>query len=293
MKIKALYIFILMLFFSMAAHAQEDSIITTDYTNTDFLLEQDTIFVQKKKKKKRKKKTFNKLKTKRGFTTRGSGRSRTDELFFYLKKHQDPSKYITPVFVYDVRELKLIKLKSYNPTKYPPSQFKIPHGPYTKKKGDMILEEGYFWIGTFHDDWFKYRGEDMIVEERNAYDKGFPKNYQVTYYDPANQTIIKEINPIDQWKANTGTYKYYYETGRIKTVGRLEKGRKVGTWYEYYTNGKKKMEIEYSWNEKEGKEESKIINEWNNDGKLKEEYLRRKEEKEKEELEKKRKRMKY
>ena len=285
MKLNVFYILIFLTVFSSISFAQEDKekdkYANADKSTPDFLLEQDTIFVQKKKKKKRKKKTFNKLKTKRGFTSRGSGRGRTDELFFYLKKYQEPSKYVSPIYVYDIRKLKLVKLKSYDPKKYPPKDFKIPHGPYTKKKGETLLEEGYFWIGTFHDNWFRYSGEDMIVKERREYHKGFPEGYKISYYDPADKTIVKEIQPYDGFDRNSGIYKYYYETGRIKTVGRLEKGRKTGKWYEYHTNGKKKNEIEYSWNKEEEKEESTILKEWGRDGKLLPEYIQKQKEKEK------------
>lgn len=277
MKIKFLHILILFFAISSISFAQEekdDKYTNADKSTPDFLLEQDTIFVSKKKKKKRKKKTFNKLKTKRGFTTRGSGRGRTDELFFYLKKYKEPSKYITPIYVYDIKKLKLIKLKSYDPKKYPPKEFKIPHGPYTKKKGDMILEEGYFWIGTLHNNWFSYIGEDMIVDERIKYDKGFYEKYKISYYDPANQTIVKEINPFDEFDRNSGIYKYYFESGRIQFVGRLEKGRKIGKWYEYHTNGKKKSEKEYTWNDEEMKEEFIFLNEWEYDGSLADKYVK-------------------
>lgn len=293
---KLFYIFLLFIGCSSASWAQtgnsttktdskkektEDEYSGADKSTPDFLLEQDTIFVSKKKKKKRKKKTFNKLKTKRGYTSKGSGRGRTDELFFYLKKYQAPSKYVSPVYVYDIQKLKLVKLKSYNPKKYPPKQFKIPHGPYKKKKGEMIMEEGYFWAGTFHDNWFRYSGEAQIVASRRNYHKGFPEKYKISYYDPADQTIIKEINPFDEFDRNSGIYKLYRDNGRIELVGKLAKGRKLGKWYEYYPNGRKKIETEYSWNTKEGKEERKVLNEWNTNGKLKEEYVKKKAEKEK------------
>lgn len=266
---------------SFVSFAQEDEKIVIDKSTPDFLLEQDTIFSTKKKKKKRKKKTFNKLKTKRGFTTSGTGRSRTDELFFYLKKYKEPSKYVTPIYVYDIKKLRLLKLKSYNPQKYPPKEFKIPHGPYVKKRGEVTLIEGYFWVGAMHDNWFEYSGEEMIVKERKKYYKGFPETYKITYYDAAEKSIIKEINPFDDFGRNSGVYKYYYKTGNVKNLGMLDKGRKTGKWYEYYTNGRKKSEIEYTWNEEEQKLEEQYLNEWNNDGKLKEEYQKKIDEKKK------------
>ena len=291
MNTKSLYIILFLIVSSLVSHAQigkdeggntnqkkEDEYKNADKSTPDFLLEQDTIFVSKKKKKKRKKKTFNKLKTKRGYTTKGSGRGRTDELFFYLKKYQEPSKYVSPIYVYDIQKLKLVKLKRYDPKKYPPKLFKIPHGPYKKKKGEVLLEEGYFWVGTFHNNWFRYSGEEEIVASRKKYNKGFPEKYQISYYDPAKQTIVKEVNPFDEFGRNTGTYKYYYESGKMMMTGKLEKGRKVGKWYEYYKNGRKKIETLYSWNDKEKKEESEVLNEWNTNGKLKEEYIKKKQE---------------
>ena len=275
---RKLYILIFGLLISTISFAQEDKedkYKNADKSTPDFLLEKDSIFVSKKKKKKRKKKTFNKLKTKRGYTKRGSGRGLTIEQFFYLKKFKEPSDFITPIFIYDITKLKVIKLKKYDINKYPPKQFKIMHGPYVRKKGSVVLEEGYFWIGTKHDNWFKYKGESEIVLERNEYHKGFPAKYEIKYYDPANKTEVKEINPIDGWNNNSGSYKFYFKSGRVQISGKLEKGLKVGNWYEYYTNGRKKKQSTYVWDDKQKLEIETIVNEWNPDKKLKKKYLER------------------
>ena len=120
---RKLYILIFGLLISTISFAQEDKedkYKNADKSTPDFLLEKDSIFVSKKKKKKKKKKTFNKLKTKRGYTKRGSGRGLTIEQFFYLKKFKEPSDFITPIFIYDITKLKVIKLKKYDINKYPP-----------------------------------------------------------------------------------------------------------------------------------------------------------------------------
>lgn len=268
-----LFIFFLLIG-SLVAYGQEDEKpVKVDKSTPDFLLQKDSIFVSEKKKKKRKKKTFNKLKTKRGYTKRGAGRGLTIEQFYYLKKYKEPNSFISPIYLYDVSKLKLLRVKNYSKTKYPPNLFKVVHGPYIKKRGNVVLEEGYFWVGTLHDNWFKYKGEEQIVLERKSYHKGFPEKYEIVYYDPADKTKVKEINPIDGLERNSGIYKYYYNSGRIKTRGRLEKGKKVGKWYEYYSNGKKKKESTYTY--KDNQEVEEILNEWKVDGKLLQKYIER------------------
>ena len=290
---KKLYILLFTLLCSSFVFSQDDDEkIVIDKSTPDFLLQKDTIFVSKKKKKKRKKKTFNKLKTKRGYTKRGSGRGLTIEQFYYLKKYKEPSKFITPIYIYDITKLKLMKVKRYDKKKYPPKLFRIMHGPYLKKKGDIILEEGYFWIGTMHHDWFKYVGEGEIVKSRKKYKKGFPANYLIEYFDPATKKDVKEINPIDAWKDNSGLYKLYYKSGRINITGKLVKGLKTGKWMEFYTNSKKKKESYFSWDKKKKIEIERIENEWNPDGKLKQFYLDR-DKKRKEEEKKNRPKMKF
>src|SRR3954469_21531288 len=50
------------------------------------------------KKKKPRKKTFYGIKTKKGFTRKGFGEKTVVELFFYLKKADEPTKFVRDIY---------------------------------------------------------------------------------------------------------------------------------------------------------------------------------------------------
>lgn len=277
-----LFFFIISLFLFLVSNvlwAQEENKKKYEKVNLEekienepnHLLEKDTIEVVKKGKKKRKKKTFNKLKTRRGFTKSGSDESQIIETFFYLKKYKEPDPYVPFVFLYDRLKFELLKVKqtAYDIEKYPPKQFRIVHGPYKKKRGGFLLEEGYFYIGTMHHFWFKYKSDEELVLDRANYYKGWPAEYKMSYYDPSEKKRPKEINPYNIYGENSGKYIYFYDSGNPKIIGTLEKGVKVDEWIEYHDLKKKKYKRwTYPDNYEEAKQKQDIEHdmEWDKKG---------------------------
>ncbi len=237
-----------------------------NYEEPDFLVDKDTTEVITKKKKKRKKKTFNGLKTKRGFTKSGSGKRTTLELFYYLKKHKEPDKYVTPVYLFEVQQLRIVKVKKYDKEKYPPKEFKILHGPYTKRRDTTLLMEGYFYIGTKHHRWETYTN-DEVLKEKKVYHKGWPAESKITYYD-AKKKKPREIIPV-VWGVKDGTYLYYYESGGIKEKGKYINDLKVGKWYEYYPGkGRTKKITEHAKDGYDKDYTPKVLKEYDEQGKI-------------------------
>ena len=56
-----------------------------------------------------------------------------------------------------------------------------------------------------------------------------------TYYDEATKERIKEVIPI-QYGKKEGTYYRFYENGKMAVKGQFVFDRKVGVWEEYYNS---------------------------------------------------------
>ncbi len=237
-----------------------------NFEEPDFLIDKDTTEVIKKKKKKRKKKTFNGLKTKRAFTRKGKGSRMTLELFYYLKKHRDPDPYVTPLYLFEVQKLRIVKITKYDKEKYPPKQFRVLHGPYTKTQDTVTLATGYFYIGTKHHRWEKFsRGE--ILKEKNEYYKGWPADSKISYYD-SQKKKLKEVIPI-MFGERSGMYLSFYENGSLKEKGRFERDIKVGKWTEYYKFRKRKKKVtQHASNGYDEDYTPTVINAWDEEGKI-------------------------
>ena len=75
--------------------------------------EEDETFTPKDKKAK--KKVYYGLKTKKGFTTRGSGEAEDLILFNYLKEYQQPNPYVRDVYWYDFERRQVRKSRRFDP----------------------------------------------------------------------------------------------------------------------------------------------------------------------------------
>src|SRR5580704_9144091 len=78
------------------------------------------------KKKKPKKKVFYGIKTKKGFTRKGSAHV-TLELFYYLKKPDVPSSFARDIYWFDFTRHEIRVTSTFDPKKGV-----LLHGPYTK-----------------------------------------------------------------------------------------------------------------------------------------------------------------
>jgi len=190
------------------------------------------------KKKKRKKKVFYGIKTKKGFTRKGYGNTVTVEYFFYLKKPELPSTFVRDIYWFDFTRHEIRRTSTFDPKKG-----KLLHGEYRKMQGTVLLEEGIFFKGTKHGRWMRYNRSDL-VEDKEKYYKGWPKESIVTYYDPMERKKLKEIIPIEYGERD-GYYYLFHENGQVAVVGEYQWSQKVNDWVENYPTGKRKRIIAY------------------------------------------------
>lgn len=214
------------------------------------------------KKKKRKKNVYYGIKTKKGFAKKGVGQNVELELFSYLKEYQAPDKYVRDIYWYDFDRKQIRRTRTFDPAKGA-----LLHGPYIKKRGDVIIEEGIFYVGSKHGRWVKKDTKDILVDKEGYY-KGWPKESLVRFYDK-ERLKIKEIIPIEYGKKE-GNYYYFFENGSIAMTGEYQLDRRVGKWSEFYANrrGRKIREIQYRQSPYDKSFESYILKEWNSKGQM-------------------------
>ena len=195
-----------------------------------------------KKKKKRNKRYFLGYKVKRSFIKSGGSSRETLETFSYLPEHEAPNPYAPHKYYYDSKKRKLYRTSS---NEVDDSRYKVLHGPYEKKIDGQVVEEGYYYIGTKHLRWERYRrGEEGILLDKDHYEKGFQRDAVVTFYDGAERKI-KEVIPYEYGEMQ-GIYYRFYENGQVEWTGRYEKGRKVGVWIKHYDfRGRRHFEYQY------------------------------------------------
>lgn len=229
-----------------------DSPVTIDLEQE----EEDEEEKKEVKKKKRKKKVFYGIKTKKGFARRGYGKNATLELFYYVKsapKELDP--YVQDIYWYDTQQRKV------RSTAFNPALGYILHGPYTRSSGDAVLEEGIYYLGKKHGRWMTYDKEGILLDKRK-YNKGWPKESIMTYYDDERKKL-KEVIPMVHDKKD-GDYYYFHENGAIAIRGTYREDKKVGRWLEYYSFlGRQKKEIMYPASPYDEDTEPYINREWN------------------------------
>jgi antitoxin component YwqK of YwqJK toxin-antitoxin module len=197
---------------------------------------------EQKRKKKKNKRYFLGHKVKRGFTKSGRGSKETIETFSYLDEYVEPNPYAPLKYYFDTKKKVLHRSNSEEKE---PSRFKVLHGPYEKRVDGQVIEEGYYYVGTKHLRWEKYRrGDDGILLDKTHFEKGFPRDAKVTYYDGQGKKL-KEVIPYEHGEAQ-GTYYRFYENGQVEWVGQYEKGRKVGVWIKHYDfRGRRHYEYQY------------------------------------------------
>lgn len=213
----------------------------------------------KKKKKKVKKKVFYGVKTKKGFTRRGTGNRVTYELFYVLKKSEKPQTFVRDLYWYDYTRKEIRKTEKFDPEKGV-----LLHGPYEKRLGDAVIAKGIFYKGTKHGRWMEYNRDSVLIN-KEKYFRGWPKESTVSYYDTERKKM-KEITPIE-FGEKEGYYFRFYENGQVAIMGAYQWNQKVGDWTEYYPNKRRKKIIAYPAKAFEESYRPYIKAEWNDKGK--------------------------
>lgn len=209
-------------------------------------------------KKKPRKKVYYGIKTKKGFTRKGAKQRATIELFYVLKKHEPSPPYVKDVYWYDYKRREVRKTD-----KFDPKRGVLLHGPYKKMVANVVVEEGIFYKGSKHGRWMKY-SRDHILEDKDKYYKGWPKESLVSYHDP-ERTKVKELIPVDHGDRE-GNYYRFHDNGTLAVSGVYLHDYRVGEWTEYYPNGKHKKTIKYPDDPFDKKVKAFVSREWNEQG---------------------------
>ncbi|WP_421977932.1 toxin-antitoxin system YwqK family antitoxin [Roseivirga seohaensis] len=188
-----------------------------------------------------KKNTFYGEKTKKRWTVAEvQGRNQIEE-FYVLKEAVEVDAYAPIVYVYDHDKRQIADAKSRAGLIE-----NVLHGPYKRLINDVIVEEGMYFHGVKHERWLSLTRDQMLTDKEH-YSKGWYRDSEITYYD-AEKTKVKEVIPI-QYGKKEGTYYYFYENGRVAVRGYYEFDKKVGVWTEYYNNTTRviaKREIQFA-----------------------------------------------
>ena len=231
---------------------------------------EDTLESDKRVERKKKipKKTFWGIKTRKAFTKTVSGKKVTYELFYILKKDQPTDPYVRDIYWYQRKKRKI----NYGPIPLKDQPYaKILHGPYEKRVGKVVVEQGQFYIGAKHGRWEAVTNtEDEILMDKKKWYKGFPKDSKFTHYD-VDKTKLAEVVPIDGGVKH-GEYFKYFESGQIHIAGKYEHDQKVGIWREYFLDPKKpkvKTEMQHAPDGFAKDFEPYLIREYNEKGQIK------------------------
>jgi hypothetical protein len=187
---------------------------------------------------KKKRNTFYGVRTRKAYTRKGTGDRITLELFYVLKKPEKPTAFVRDIYWYDYTRREVRKTANFDIKKGV-----LLHGPYKKMQNNVVLEEGIFYKGTKHGRWMQFDRND-VVNDKEKYYKGWPKESLVTYYDPVERKRVKEMVPVEI-DEREGFYFFFHENGTIAVTGEYKWDKKVGDWIENYANGKRKRIIAY------------------------------------------------
>jgi len=255
--------FILVCWFCLGSvFAQEetlDNLFKVDYDTPltiDLEEEEEEVIVTKKKKVKPN--FYFGLKTKKHFTRQGFGKDVVFELFNYLKEYQGPQPYARDFYWYNFKKKKIV-----NSLNVDVKNAGVMHGPYKKLKGELVLEEGYFYKGMKHKRWMRYNSHD-ILQNKEYYWKGWPKESLLSYYD-FERTKLREIVPVHFGEKN-GEYWAFHANGNPAVKGRYKFDHKVGTWREYYPNKRVKREVLYPEDPFDFEHKAVMLREWDTNG---------------------------
>jgi antitoxin component YwqK of YwqJK toxin-antitoxin module len=209
-------------------------------------------------KKKPKKKVYYGIRTKKRYTRKGKGDKALLELFYVLKKHEPPPQFVKDIYWYDYKRKEIRKTE-----KFDPARGVLLHGPYKKMQGQVILEEGIFFRGAKHGRWMRYSKDDLL-EDKEKYYKGWPKESLVSYYD-SERKKVKELIPVE-YGEREGNYFMFHENGTLAVQGEFRFNQRVGEWIENYPSGKRKKIIAYSKDPYDRRSRPFVKREWDEAG---------------------------
>jgi hypothetical protein len=110
----------------------------------------------------------------------------------------------------------------------------ICHGPFKRYVNQILVEQGYFYMGAKDGRWENY-GPEFELENKQYYQRGFTAGSTITYFD-SEKKKIKEVIPKVYGKI-VGQYLSFFPSGLIKEEGKFDDSVKVGRWREFHEKG--------------------------------------------------------
>lgn len=257
-----------LIFVGLSAFAQDgeslEDLFKVDY-DTPLTLdledkEDDVVEPIKKKGKKVKRNVYFGLKTRKAFTRTVRGSDLILDLFNVLKEYEGPPEYASDFYWYDYKKKKII-----NSLKVDVRNAGVLHGPYVKRVGDQIIEQGWYYKGLKHRRWVRFNRHD-ILQDKTYWWKGWPQESRLAYYD-FNKTKLREVIPV-HYGEKDGEYWAFHEDGSLAVRGEYKFGHKVGLWREFYDGGRVKREVVYPDDPFDFKFNPHITREWDSKGTL-------------------------
>lgn len=200
------------------------------------------IATRKIKKKLVAKDEYVNIKTDRRLGQYGSGNRSTVEEINVVKFVEDESlsTYAQEIWWFDPNQSRIVN-SSIKDNK----TAQICHGPFKKIVNNVIIEQGFFFMGTKDGRWETF-GPENELESKVYYVRGFLAGSNITYHDDAKKKI-KQVVPNFYGKTR-GNYLSFYLSGNLKEDGKLDDSVRIGRWREFYefgTGGRLKKEWRY------------------------------------------------
>lgn len=182
------------------------------------------------------------IKTERRLGQYGSGNRSAVEEINVVKFVEDEliSTYAQEIWWFDPNQSRIVN-SSIKDNK----TAQICHGPFKKIVNNMVVEQGFFYMGTKDGRW-ETLGTENELENKVYYDRGFLAGSSISYHDDAKKKI-KQVVPNFYGKTR-GTFLAFYPSGNLKEDGKLDDSVRIGRWREFYefgTGGRLKKEWRY------------------------------------------------
>lgn len=201
------------------------------------------------------------IKVEKQLIRQGTGNNLTFLEFYTLKEFTQPNPYNRHLFWYDRKANRIVEGIGRDR-----ATNDLMHGPYKKYLGDLVVEEGWYYLGAKDGRWELY-DKNYNLLNKEYYDRGFFQDSEISYYDE-NKTKIKEVKPKLYGKV-TGEYLTFNESGTLAEQGMMDDSVKVGRWIEYYPTGnRRKKETQYGKDCYDNGFESYIVYEYDEKGKI-------------------------
>jgi antitoxin component YwqK of YwqJK toxin-antitoxin module len=201
------------------------------------------------------------IKVEKQLIRQGTGNNLTFLEFYTLKDFTQPNAYARHLYWYDRKANRIVEgLGRDRETN------NLMHGPYKKYLGDLVVEEGWYYLGTKDGRWESY-DKNYNLLNKEYYERGFYRDSEISYFDDS-QTKIKEVKPKNYGKV-TGEYFLFNESGTLAEQGMMDDSVKIGKWVEYYPTGnRRKRETQFGKDCYDTSIEPYILYEYDEKGKI-------------------------